>query len=194
MDLGDRVVGTPVRAKPIRARLEVRLEDGFQHCFQAGLGHSVGDGGDAELAHLARRPFRDHHASHLNRLELTGFQRVPDPAQEGLDPDPGFDKGHRDLVDARGPGAGVGSHALPRMDQERRVIDEVEQVVKPAGRIGSRPTMQLGLHPPYRESRRTGIRPIHSADIHRRVFGHCVPPSPDTLPPFPMCWAFPSSE
>jgi site-specific DNA recombinase len=31
VDLGDRVVRAPVRAEPIRARLEIRLEDGLEH-------------------------------------------------------------------------------------------------------------------------------------------------------------------
>jgi hypothetical protein len=29
LDLGDRAMRAPVRAEPVRARLEVRLEDGF---------------------------------------------------------------------------------------------------------------------------------------------------------------------
>jgi hypothetical protein len=31
VDLGDRVMGTPVRAEPVRARQEVRLENGLEH-------------------------------------------------------------------------------------------------------------------------------------------------------------------
>src|SRR6266699_2536944 len=88
----------------------------------------------------------------------------------------------------------VGGHAFPRVHQERRVVDEVEQVAEPAGGIFSRPAMQLSLHPPYREIRRTGVRPLHSTGIHRRVFGHYIPPMTDTLPPFPMYAAFPRSE
>jgi hypothetical protein len=37
VDLGDRVVSAAVRAEPIRARLEIRLEDRFEHRLQAGL-------------------------------------------------------------------------------------------------------------------------------------------------------------
>jgi hypothetical protein len=31
LDLGNRVLRAPVRAEPVRARLEIRLENGFQH-------------------------------------------------------------------------------------------------------------------------------------------------------------------
>ena len=43
-DLGDRVMRAAVRAEPVRARLEVRLEDGFEHELEGGLDHPVGDG------------------------------------------------------------------------------------------------------------------------------------------------------
>ena len=46
MDLGDRVLRSAVRAEPIRARLEIRLKDGLERCFQARLDHPVGHGGD----------------------------------------------------------------------------------------------------------------------------------------------------
>ena len=42
--------------------------------------------------------------------------------------------------------------AFPRVHQERRVVDEVEQVTEPAGMIFSRPAVQLGLHPPYHDT------------------------------------------
>ena len=46
VDLGDRVLRAPVRAEPVRARLEIRLEDGFEHQLQACLDHAVGDSGN----------------------------------------------------------------------------------------------------------------------------------------------------
>src|SRR6266511_5675427 len=51
--------------------------------------------------------------------------------------------------------------------------------------------MQFRLHPPHRVVRRTFVRPLHGAGIHRRVFGHCRPSLLDTLPSFPMCTGFP---
>ena len=47
VDLGDRVLRSSVRAEPIRARLEIRLEDGLEYCFQARLDHPVGHGGNS---------------------------------------------------------------------------------------------------------------------------------------------------
>jgi site-specific DNA recombinase len=47
LDLGDRVVCAPVGAEPVRARLEIRLEDGFKHCLQAGLDHPIRDSGNS---------------------------------------------------------------------------------------------------------------------------------------------------
>ena len=91
VDLGDRVMCAPVRAEPIRARLEIRLEDGFEHRLQAGLDHPVSDSGNTELAEFPGISLRDHHLPHLDRPELARFQQVPDLAQELLDPDPGLD-------------------------------------------------------------------------------------------------------
>jgi site-specific DNA recombinase len=175
MDLGDRVVCATVGTEPVRARLEVRLEDGFEHQFEARLNDPVRDSGNTELPELPGVPLRYHHLPHFDRSELARLQRDPDVLQESLDPDPGFDLGRCGLVDTCGLGALVGGHAFPRDHQERRVVDEVEQVTKAATRILGRPTVQLGLHPSYREVRRIRIRPLHGADIHRRVFEHCFP-------------------
>ncbi len=190
VDLGDRVLRAPVQAEPVRARLEIRLEDGFEHQLQACLDHPVSDSGNSEfpefpicLGYL--------HLPDLNRLELARLQRVADLPQESLDPYPGFDSGRRGLVDPWSPGALISGHAFPRMHQERRVVDEVEQVTEPAGRIHSRPAVQFDLHLPYREVSRVCTRPRHAAGIHRRIFGHCILSLTDTLPPFPMCTGFP---
>jgi len=115
-------------------------------------------------------------------------------AQKHLHPDPGLDPGHRGPVNPRGPRPGVRRYMLPRVHQKRRIIDEVVQVTETAGGILSRPTMQFGLHPPYRVIRRTFARPPRGAGIHRRVFGHCLPSSLNTLPFFPMYAALPRSE
>ena len=94
-------------------------------------------------------------------------------------------------VDPRCPCPGVAGHPLPRVHQERPVIDEVEQVIEPAGAVSSRPTVQFGLHPPYRKVGRILVRPLRGAGIPRRVFGHYLPSLADTLPPFPMCTGSP---
>jgi site-specific DNA recombinase len=46
VDLGDRVLRAPVRAEPIRARLEVRLENRLKNCLQTSLDHPVSDSGN----------------------------------------------------------------------------------------------------------------------------------------------------
>jgi len=73
MNLGDRVVRAPVGAEPVRARLEVRLENGFEHRLETGLDHPVSDGGYPELAQLPAS-LRDHHLPHLDRLKLARLQ------------------------------------------------------------------------------------------------------------------------
>jgi hypothetical protein len=102
LDLGDCVVRAAVRAEPVRARLEVRLEDGLEHQLEGGLDHPVGHGGDPELAELAAF-LRDHHLPHRVRPELARFQQAPDFFQERPHPDPVLDVGHRDLIDSRRP-------------------------------------------------------------------------------------------
>jgi hypothetical protein len=195
MDLGDRVVLPPVGAKPVRARLEIRLENRFEHCLQACLNHPVRDRGNTEPPELSGGLLRYPHPPHFHRGELTGFQRVPYVAQENIDSDPGFDHRHGGAVDPRRPRSRVRAHPFPRVHQKRRVVDEVVQVTKPAIGFFDRPTVQFGLHPPYREVRRIGVRPYRrGADIHRRVFGHCFLSLTDTLPPFPVYVALPRSE
>jgi hypothetical protein len=171
VDLGDCVLRPPVRAEPIGARLEIRLEDGLEHQFKACLDHAISDGRNTEATKFPIR-LRYHHPPHFDRPELASFQRLPDLAQESHDPDRGLDHSHGGLVDPCGPGALTGGHAFPRGHQERRIVNEVEQVTEPAGRIFSRPAVQLGLHPPYHDAGRVIIRPGHGAGIHRRIFGH----------------------
>src|SRR3954466_7117001 len=98
----------PVRAEPIRARFETRLEDGFENRLEAGLDDPVGDSGDTEFPELPGMTLRYHHLPHFDRRELARLQRVPDLAQKRLDPHPGVDLGHRGPVDARSPRALVG--------------------------------------------------------------------------------------
>ena len=175
VDLGDRVVRAAVRAEPVRARLEVRLEDGFEHQLERGLDHPVGHGGDPELAQLAAL-LRDHHLPHRVRAELARLQRRPDVLQEHpYASRPVLDVGHRGPIDPRRPRPFVLLDPKPRLGQELQVTHEVEQVTKPAGGIFSRPAVQLGLHLPYRAVERhlPGRRlcPL-GAGIPRRIFGH----------------------
>ena len=176
LDLGDRVVRAAVRAEPVRARLEVRLEDGFEHQLEGGLDHPVGHGRDPELAQLAAF-LRDHHLPHRLRAELARLQRRPDVLQEHAHASrPVLDVGHRGPIDPRRPRPFVLLDPKPRLGQEIRVTHEVEQVTEPAGGIFSRPAVQFGLHLPYRAVDRClpGRRHVcpRDAGIPRRVFGH----------------------
>src|SRR5437899_7647881 len=107
VDLGNGVLCAPVRAEPVRARLEIRLEDGLEHQFQACLDHAVGDSGNTEFPEVPVR-LRYHHLPYLNRREPARLQRVADLAQENPDPDPGFDSGRSGLIDTWSPGALIG--------------------------------------------------------------------------------------
>ena len=151
VDLGDRVLRAPVRAEPVRARLEVRLEDGFEHCLQAGLDHPVSDGRDTELAELSA------FSSVSSPAALRTGRNSPDFSESRIWPRNASTPIRVSIMatvalsipGVRAPA--LRGHAFPRVHQERRVIDEVEQVTEPAGGIFSRPAVQLDLHPPYRE-------------------------------------------
>jgi hypothetical protein len=110
VDLGDRVVLTAAGAEPVRERLEIRLEDWFEHQLQGRLDHAILYGWYPELAELAAF-LRDHHLPHRNRPELTGLQPAPDLLQERPCPDPVLDAGPRGRIDSGGPRPVVPGHA-----------------------------------------------------------------------------------
>jgi len=185
MDLGDRVLGTPPGPEPIRARLEVRLEDGLQHQLERRLHDPVRDARYAELAELAGPAglgdlaFPHRQRPERARLQL-GTQVVQEPRHSHLVFDPGG--GH--AVRARGVCAVVSRDPVKRHEQRRRVVHEVEQVIEPAARIGHRPTVKLGLHPRYPRPR--PLRgTVAGAAIRQRVLRHCsLRPFSQPLPPF----------
>ena len=174
VDLGNSVVRAAVRAEPVRARLEVRLEDGFEHQLQGGLDHPVRD---------ARYPERG-----ACRSSSGSSPAAPVPAgTHQTSASPGSLPGTRPHPGRFSISATVAPsipgvrdplfclHAKPRLGQELQVADEVEQVTEPAGGIFSRPAVQLGLHLPYRAvlGRLPGRRPrLLGAGIPRRIFGH----------------------
>src|SRR3954454_1101090 len=53
--LGDRVMGPALRAEPVGAREEIRLEDRLQHQLQGCLDYPIPNGGDPEATQLAAR-------------------------------------------------------------------------------------------------------------------------------------------
>ena len=80
VDLGDGVLGAALRAEAVGARLEVRLEDRFEHQLECGLHDAVGGGRDAQPAHLPVR-LRDHRLPHRCRAELVGLEGCSQPLQ-----------------------------------------------------------------------------------------------------------------
>jgi len=103
------------------------------------------------------------------------LQLVPDVGQERRHPNPRGDRGDRSPIHPRGSCTFIPGDAFPRVHQERRITDEVEQITEQTIRIFDRPAAQLDLHPSYRQRRRIEIRPVDGAGIHRRIFDHCSP-------------------
>jgi len=72
-------------------------------------------------------------------------------------------------VHAGSAGSSVTGDPVERHDQRRRIMHEVEQVIKPAAGIGRRPTMKFGLHLRY-PINRTRVR--SGAAVRRCVLRH----------------------
>ena len=101
VDLGDRVMGTPVRAEPVRARQEVRLEDGLEHRLESGLDDPVGDSRDPQLSQLAADALGIITCRTSTGRNSPDFSDSRMLVQERHDPDLGLDPGHRGPVDPR---------------------------------------------------------------------------------------------
>ncbi len=73
------------------------------------------------------------------------------------------------------------------------MIDEVEQIIKPAAGLPGRPLVQLGLHPPYPHLRPFRGQP-RPASIHQRLRPIAVPHVREPADPFAMQAAFPPPD
>jgi hypothetical protein len=182
--LGHRVMDPMVRAEPVGAREEIRLENRLQHQLQGRLDHPVADRADPQATALGRARFRDQPLPRGQRLEAAVLQCRPQPVKELPDAQPRLDRGGGVPVHPGGLRTLVAPHPVPRDKQERRVGHEVEQVVEPAMRIINSPTVQLGLNLQYPVLRRKSGG-LQLAGIHRRPPGipassllTCWPPSP----------------
>lgn len=151
LDLGDRVLRT-VGPEPIRARLEVRLEDGFQHRLQGCLHDPIGHRRDAQFAHLAVG-LGDLNPPRRRRAEGAGAKLLTDPGEELLFPEQKPDTGNSQPVHSCRLCTLVAGHPRERVDQERRVVDQVVQITETPRGILPRPSVQLQLHPPYLQGR-----------------------------------------
>ena len=192
VDLGDRVLRASVRAEPVRARLEIRLEDGLEHQLQARLDHPVGDGGNSELPELPDSPSGSSPAG----PPPAGTPRTSASPGSGPGtprPRPGPRSWPR--WPCRRPAVRAPLFADTRSHASARNAGSYTRLNRsPNRRRGSSPAQRCSLTciPRTATLGRECIRPGHGAGIHRRVFGHCSLAScTDTLPPFPMCTGFP---
>jgi hypothetical protein len=165
VDLGDGVMGSALRAKPVRARVKLRFEDRLQHQLEGRLRGAVPRGGDAEPASFGAAWLGDHPFPHGHRGEPPRFEII---SQLGEEPVFNIDDGiWSDAVDSGCPLPPVPPHPPPRHYQDGGVAHEVEQVIEPATRIIDRPLVQLGLDPQYLRLGRLDLWPQH-ARVHRR--------------------------
>ena len=129
VDLGDRVLRSAPRAEAVGTRLEVRLEDRLEHQLQSRLHDPVPNGRDTQPAQLAAA-FGIIRSRTGNGTNSPAFRSSA--ARRGTPPRRGPPDGAgRHAVDPRGACTPVAPHPVPRHKQERRIIDEVEQIIEP---------------------------------------------------------------
>ena len=187
----------PLGPEPVGDRLEVGLEDRFQHQLQRRLDHPVRDG--RECRACAAFPTRPAWGS-----------CVPAPAAAGTYPsfsaarrssrNPGTPMRSSTSATVRPSTPGVFAPAVARdpverHDQRRRVVHEVEQVIEPAARIGHRPTVKLGLHLRYPPIAARPGRVRRAPPFGGASFGIAASfPSRNRCRPSPCARALPGSE
>src|SRR6266542_1077822 len=185
--LGHRIVCPAVGTKPVAAREEVRLPDRLQHQLQGRLDHPVGDRGDPQAAQLAAW-LGDHPFPHRQRGETAILQARPQLVEESLDTRCQLNGRRGTAVHPGGLGPLVPAYPIPGHQQEAGISDKVEQVVEPAMRIITGPTVQLGLDLQY-PALRLAYGVGQFVGIHRRHpswspgipglrLRTCWPPSP----------------
>src|SRR5208282_2882747 len=190
--LGHRVVSPAPRAEPVGTREEIRLEDRLQHQLQGRLDHPVGYGRDAQAALVAVR-LGNHPLPHRQRAETAVLQRGPQPLQEPLDAR-GLDVPGRPAIHPGRAGALIAPHANPRHQKERGIADKVIQIIKPAMRIITSPSVQLGLDPQYPAPGLVeGVFQLRIAGIHRRNSRHSILLPAGLLAPLALWPALPAS-
>lgn len=171
----------------------------------SALPMSFSGGGDGELARIGRGGHELVMSSPLpGRLPtpvvsgsslmypavLPGVDLIVTVNEDGT----GFSQCRDHPVHSRCAPTLVPPHPFPRHGEKVRVIDEVEQIIKPAAGIIGRPLVQLGLHPPYPRVGRLRVGPPRFTSVHQRLrplqFLACMNP----LDPFAMWTASPPSD
>ncbi len=146
MDLGDGVLGPSAGAEAVGARLEVRLEDGFEDQLERGLHDPVLGCGDAQGSGLPVG-LGDLALSGRQRLERSGLQLHAEPEQEH--PPARHEVFGPQPVHSCRACSPVSSDSAPCQQQERRVADEVVQIIEPTVRGVGGPPVQLRLDLQY---------------------------------------------
>jgi len=158
VDLSDRVLCPAPRAEAVAARLEVRLEDRLEHQLEGGLHHPVADGRDPEPA-LFAAALGDHSLPHRQRVEAPGFELCSQLGEEDLLAPNGRHVVGGLTVHPGRASPSVAPHPTPADKQERRVTDEVVEVVEPTSGVVGCPSVQLGLDLQYPRLRLGRRRP-----------------------------------
>ena len=124
-----RLRGRPLRPEPVRARREVRLEEGFQHDLGRLLGHPVTNRRNAERP-LAAIGFRDVHAPGRRGTIRACAQVSLEFGKKPLYPILLLHIRQGDTIHPGGPA--VHLHPVPRLPQDVTPVDTVIQGMKPA--------------------------------------------------------------
>ena len=113
---------------------------------------------------------------------MVGLEFISQPTEQRLDTE--HDRAGCHSIDAGGSCTLVAPHPSPRHSEERRVIDEVGEVIEATARIGLRPLVQLRLHHEYPVLGLVEVGP-RSAGVHQRPPRSAVDAA-ITLDPFAM--------
>ena len=165
VNLGDGVLGSASWAETIGAWLEVRLKNRLEHQLQRGLHDPVCGRRDSERTDLPIR-FWDHLLPHPLRNEPASLEVISQLVQQSRSTE--HDGAGLHSIDAGGSCTLVAPHPGPCHDEERRVIDEVGEVIEATAGISLRPLVQLRLHHKYPMLGLDEVGP-RIADIHRRA-------------------------
>ena len=129
-----------------------------------------------------------------NGRNLRSFSADPQPLQEPLDTRPASMYAGRTAIHPGRTGALITPHANPRHQKERGIADKVVQIIKPAMRIITSPSVQLGLDPQYPALRLVeGVLQLRIAGIHRRTSRHSILLTAGLLAPLALRPALPAS-
>ena len=184
--LGHRVMSPAVRAEPVGAREEIRLEDRLQHQLQGCLDHPVARRWRSPGGAACRPPWGSS-----ARAPAAGGSCGPSAAtaaRRGTPRRPARPRWSRRSAPST---PAVRAPLLPRTrshatSRNAGIGDEVEQIIEPAMRIITGPTVQLGLDLQY-PSLRPKQRELRVRRYSPATSWHSSILPADLLAPFAMC-------